>query len=150
MYTSNWHGVLRQFSSKTYRLPGGISLIILYIFTDNFFDSKSCFQCEKNSSWGGLESREEEKLHCTVELPHCKENTIRPHSQFPHSCVCERFIYSQDRSTYSCSRIGRSIVEIYKSLTDKWMWKLWPRNSFSGNISVLVLCSAYEILGLHS
>ncbi len=25
---------------------------------------------------------------------------VRPHSQFPHSCVCERFIYSQDRSTY--------------------------------------------------
>jgi hypothetical protein len=24
----------------------------------------------------------------------------RPQSQFPHSCVCERFIYSQDRSTY--------------------------------------------------
>jgi hypothetical protein len=21
-------------------------------------------------------------------------------SQFPHSCICERFIYSQDRSTY--------------------------------------------------
>jgi hypothetical protein len=47
----------------------------------------------------------------------------------------------------SCSRIGRSIVVIYKSLTDTWMWKLglWPRNSFSGNIcfkfSVLVLCS---------
>ncbi len=25
---------------------------------------------------------------------------VRPHPQFPHSCVCERFIYSQDRSTY--------------------------------------------------
>jgi hypothetical protein len=24
---------------------------------------------------------------------------VRPHSRFPHSCVCERFIYSQDRST---------------------------------------------------
>ncbi len=24
----------------------------------------------------------------------------RPQSQFPHSCVCERFIYSQDWSTY--------------------------------------------------
>jgi hypothetical protein len=24
----------------------------------------------------------------------------QPQSQFPHSCVCERFIYSQDRSTY--------------------------------------------------
>ncbi len=25
---------------------------------------------------------------------------VRPQSQFPHSCVCEQFIYSQDRSTY--------------------------------------------------
>jgi hypothetical protein len=24
----------------------------------------------------------------------------RPQSQFPHSCVCERFIYSQDWYTY--------------------------------------------------
>jgi hypothetical protein len=23
-----------------------------------------------------------------------------PQSQFPHSCICERFTYSQDRSTY--------------------------------------------------
>ncbi len=36
----------------------------------------------------------------------------------------------------SCRRIGRSIVGIYKSLTDTWMWKLglWPRNPFSGKI----------------
>ncbi len=36
----------------------------------------------------------------------------------------------------SCSRIGRSIPGIYKSLTDTWLWKLglWPRNSFPGNI----------------
>jgi hypothetical protein len=25
---------------------------------------------------------------------------VRPQSQFPHACVCERFIYSQDWSTY--------------------------------------------------
>ncbi len=70
----------------------------------------------------------------------------RPQSKFPHSCACEQFIYSQDRSTYSCRRIGRSILWIYKSLTDTWMWKweLRPRNSFSGKICfeflVLVLC----------
>ncbi len=42
-------------------------------------------------------------------LTHCNENSIyvfpekeiaRPHSQFPHSCVCERLTYSQNRSTY--------------------------------------------------
>jgi hypothetical protein len=45
----------------------------------------------------------------------------RPQSQFPHSCVYEGFKYSQDRSTYflaaEYSRIGRSMVGIYKSLT---------------------------------
>ena len=52
----------------------------------------------------------------------------------------------------SCSRIGRSIVGICKSLTDTWMWKLrlWPRNSFSGNICfeflVLVLCSVCHMM----
>jgi hypothetical protein len=44
----------------------------------------------------------------------------RPQSHFPHSCVCERFIYSQDRSTYciSCSRKDRPILEIYKSVSE--------------------------------
>ncbi len=29
-----------------------------------------------------------------------RNETARPRSQFPHSCICGRFIYSQDRSTY--------------------------------------------------
>jgi hypothetical protein len=35
---------------------------------------------------------------------------------------------------FSCSRIGRSIVGTYKSLTDTWIWKLglWQRNPFLG------------------
>ncbi len=60
----------------------------------------------------------------------------RTQSQFPYSCVCERFtsIYSPRNGPHiSCSRIGRSTVGI-KSLTDKWMWKLglWPRIPFLG------------------
>ncbi len=65
------------------------------------------------------------------------------------------YIYVSVRDLYiprigphiSCSRIGRSIVGIYKLLTYTWMWKwgMWPRNSFSGNIcfefSELVLSS---------
>jgi hypothetical protein len=50
---------------------------------------------------------------------YCNENSIYvfmwPQSKFSHSCVCERFIYSQYRSTYfSCSRIGRPMVGIYQ------------------------------------
>ncbi len=39
----------------------------------------------------------------------------------------------------SCSRIGRLIMGIYKSLEDIRLWKfgLWPRNSFSGSTSTL-------------
>ncbi len=45
----------------------------------------------------------------------------------------------------------QTIMGIYKSLTDTWMWKLWrrPHNSFSGNIclefSVLCLCSVNTV-----
>jgi hypothetical protein len=44
----------------------------------------------------------------------------RLQSQFPESCVCERFICSQDRSTYlpASEGISRPILEIYKYLTD--------------------------------
>jgi len=42
--------------------------------------------------------------------------TAQPRSQFPHACICERFIYSQDRS--ACNKIGRPILAIHKSLTD--------------------------------
>jgi hypothetical protein len=78
--------------------------------------------------------------HCT----HCSENPITflgiagPQSQFPHSCVCERFLDSQDRSTYFLQQ-NRQIEcgsTVYKSLTDTCMRKLGlrPRNSFSWNI----------------
>ncbi len=76
----------------------------------------------------------------------------QPQSQFLHSCVCERLYIPRIGPHISCIRIGRSIVGIYKSITDTWMWKLglWPRKSFSGNIcflfSVLVLCSVWLFL----
>jgi hypothetical protein len=45
----------------------------------------------------------------------------RIQSQFPHSCVCERFLYSQDRSTYfqeQNRQIDRGNIHMYKSPTD--------------------------------
>jgi hypothetical protein len=45
----------------------------------------------------------------TQQQPHCNENPFyvfpekgiaRSQSRFPHSCVCERFVYYQDRSTF--------------------------------------------------
>jgi hypothetical protein len=73
----------------------------------------------------------------------------RPQSQFPHSCVWERFIQYIPRigPHISSSRKGRPIVGIHNLLTDTWTWKLGlrPRYSFSGNIcfkfSAFCLCS---------
>ncbi len=41
-------------------------------------------------------------VHCMEKSQLCIPflGIARPHSRFPHSCVCERFIYSQDWSTY--------------------------------------------------
>ncbi len=57
-------------------------------------------------------------------------------AQFPHSCFCERFIFSYGLSAYSAAGkyVDRSWKYINRSQTHE-MWKLGlrPRSSFSGN-----------------
>ncbi len=47
-----------------------------------------------------------------------RKGIARPQSQFPHSCVCERFIYFHDRSAYSPSPwviISLSLLRLFHS-----------------------------------
>ena len=60
----------------------------------------------------------------------------RPQPQFLHSCVCERFIYSQDRSTYFLQQ-KRQLHHGNTLFANRHMnveIGLRPRYSFSGNI----------------
>ncbi len=61
-----------------------------------------------------------------VHAIHCNENPdnviVRPQSQFSHSCVYERFIYSQDRSTYfHAAKYLFWIFGIVSSQCTQWM-----------------------------
>ncbi len=47
-----------------------------------------------------------------------RKGIARSQSQFPHSCVCERFIYFHNRSAYSAARkyVDRSWKYIYRQM----------------------------------
>ncbi len=90
--------------------------------------------------------------------PHCKGNSVYiflfwelrglSPNFYIHVSVSNLYI-TRIGPHISSSRNGSSIVGIYNSLTDTWMWKLGlrPRYSFSGNIcfqfSAFFLCSAW-------
>ncbi len=95
---------------------------------------------------------------------HCKEDpiyveTARPHSQFPHSCICERFTYSQKRigPPICCSKYRQTIWGIYcvnRSQIQYMNVELGtrPHSLISGNIcfefSVQCMDISYWIEGL--
>ncbi len=62
--------------------------------------------------------------HCKVDpiyicIPRIK--TARLRSQFLHSCICERFIYSHDSPPIFCRTTGGPIMWTHKSLIGTWM-----------------------------
>ncbi len=53
-----------------------------------------------------------------LETNHPRKGIARPQSQFPHSCVCERFIFSYNRSAYSAAgNMWTNLGNIYRSQT---------------------------------
>jgi hypothetical protein len=63
-------------------------------------------------------------LHTRSGLCIPKNETARPRSQFPHSCICERFVYSHDLSTYLAAvRYAMMHVEIWNEAMQFHFWK---------------------------
>jgi hypothetical protein len=106
-----------------------------------FMDTRFVCGC-----WAFILYSKRKKLHIGCHgisyfiLLHCNEKTIyiflfwelRDLSPNFHIHVSVTDLYIPRIGLHiSCSRLGRSIVGIYKSLTGTW---LWPRNSSSGNI----------------
>jgi hypothetical protein len=58
-----------------------------------------------------------------------------PQSKFPHSCVCERFIYSQDRSTYfpSADRSWK-----YMNLSQIYECRNWETEQYNSVLEIKV------------
>ena len=88
--------------------------------------SLSCKLCRKHGKktiiryWIVLNAMQQKSHLCIPFM-----GTVWPQSQFPHSCVCERFIYFLDRSAYSAAGkyVDRSWeYTVYISLIDTWMW----------------------------
>ncbi len=93
--------------------------------------SSSPILCTAKKIW--FMYSQERRIHCKDSIPKIRTNiprneTARPQSLFPHSCFCEQFICIFPRSVclFSCSRISRPIVGIFKSLTEhecrNWDW----------------------------
>ncbi len=123
IFVAVWRIIVFHFTARVLHTAGHTRTMENWALVDNLF-----MHCNENPFMFSFSG------NCAASVP------------ISTSCVCERHI-PRIGPHISFSRIGRSILGIYKSLTDTWMWKmgLWPHNSLSGNIclefSVLVLCS---------
>ncbi len=80
-----------------------------------------------------------------------RNETARPRSQFPHSCLCEQFIYSHDRSTYFAAAKYRQNDPGNIEIAYRYMnvgLGTRPRSFISGNIcfEFSVHCTELETL----
>ncbi len=87
----------KEFVNITGKPVQNIEFSILDIYSKSLFirSSRYILYLRKNT-------------HCKEPIPKIETNIPRkgfgwPQSQFPHICVCERFIYSHHRSAYSAA-----------------------------------------------
>jgi hypothetical protein len=95
---------------------------------------------------------------CLIQIPklpsYCNKNpilyskkrTTQPQSQFPRSCIFERFIYSQDRSTYfpAADYADRSWEYLNRSQTHMWKVVLGIGNICLNFFRYCVIVSALQ------
>jgi hypothetical protein len=81
----------------------------------------ACDEAKYEVIFEGLWSRHTHpKVRCKKNGTNIPRKGIwRSQSHFPHSCVCERIVYSHDMSAYSAGGNMWTILGLYKSLTDK-------------------------------
>jgi hypothetical protein len=62
----------------------------------------------------------------------------RPQSQFPHSCVCEQFVYSQDLSTYFPAAEYADRSWKYKNLAQIYECRNWETEHYNSVLEITV------------
>jgi hypothetical protein len=67
-----------------------------------------------------------------------------PQSQFPHSCVCEPFIYSQDQSTYFPAAELADRSWKYINLSQIYECRNWETEHYNSILKIIV-----SFLGIH-
>ena len=76
-----------------------MTLALIFITKRTFFDQLGINKLWKSKSRYIPCHTLQRKSHLCVP----RKGIARPQSQFTHSCVCERFIYSQNRTAYSAA-----------------------------------------------
>ncbi len=131
----------RDFFEFYRSIRAAVYLLLLYTYSAIawFYEMGFCFYCTVTREAAcDLACHTAKTQYRKFETNISRKGIAWPESQFPHSCVCGRFIlvYSYRSVCLICGRkICGPILGIYKSLTDTWMWKLGlrPRNSFTGH-----------------